>query len=431
MSTTTQDINHSTFRILWIIFIFFIIYGTLIPFNLSPDKGSFAANVSNINWIPFIDSDGSRASIPDMVQNILFFIPFGFLGVFSIKYDSKIRHIIKLTLLGSIVSGFVEVLQLFTNDRTSSITDILTNSAGAFIGAALAFLLLGTYSKFIHIEQIQKFRNDKYFYLVLITSIIVAIGALQPFDFTLDVGVVGSQIKYLIKNPVEFNSVFSDEAVVFIRLFFLGYVCSLWLKRINLRDFYTKGFFLSSLIGLFFEMSQIIVQSRMPSFQDALVILAATYFGSFFSRIRLKNVPGNFWAFAIILATFVSAGLQVLSPYKFEDKAGNFNWIPFLAYYERTTFLALANFIESMLIYLPMGFILRYIYSRDDQRTNIFFIAVIGLIISSSLEFMQIWVSGRYADITDILGAIAGTILGTLICSHWKKNSVLEEGIRI
>ena len=76
MSPADQNKNRKMFRVIWFAFIFFIFYGTLIPFNLSPDNGSFTSNISNIGWIPFIDSDGSRASIPDMVQNILFFLPF-------------------------------------------------------------------------------------------------------------------------------------------------------------------------------------------------------------------------------------------------------------------------------------------------------------------------------------------------------------------
>ena len=420
MSSADQNMNRNMFRVIWFIFIFFIFYGTLIPFNLSPDSGSITSNISNIGWIPFIDSDGSRASIPDMLQNILFFLPFGFFGALSVNGNSKIVQIIKITLLGSLLSGIVELLQLFTNDRTTSITDLLTNSAGAFIGAFFAFVLVEFFSKSISIARFQQFREDKYFFLVIITSIVVAVSALQPFDFTLDVGSVGSKIKSLIKNPVKFSDVLSDEGVAFIRLFFLGYVWSLWLKRLKVQYFYVIGLFFSSILGLFFEGCQIIVQSRMPNIQDALVIILASSCGALFSLFRLTNIPGKIWAIAIILAIWISAGMQMLSPFQFDNKHGGFNWVPFLAYYERTTFIALANFMESMLIYFPMGFILKYIYYRDDRLISLIVFGAIGMIISLSLEFMQIWVAGRYADITDILGAIAGTVAGALVCWHWK-----------
>jgi len=158
----------------------------------------------------------------------------------------------------------------------------------------------------------------------------------------------------------------------------------------------------------------------MPNIQDALVIILASSFGALFSLFRLSNIPGKIWAIAIIFATWISAGMQMLSPFQFENKYSGFNWVPFLAYYERTTFIALANFMESMLIYFPMGFILKYIYHRDDRLISLMVFGVIGMIISLSLEFMQIWVSGRYADITDILGAIVGTIAGALVCWHWR-----------
>jgi glycopeptide antibiotics resistance protein len=42
------------------------------------------------------------------------------------------------------------------------------------------------------------------------------------------------------------------------------------------------------------------------------------------------------------------------------------------------------------------------------------------MVIAFSLEFTQGWIEGRYSDITDVLGAISGTIFGSWICLKWK-----------
>ena len=71
----------SVIWVLWLIFCGFVVYGTTIPFDFS--SGTLHAKISAINWIPFIDRDeGGLASISDMVQNVILFLPFGVLATF-------------------------------------------------------------------------------------------------------------------------------------------------------------------------------------------------------------------------------------------------------------------------------------------------------------------------------------------------------------
>jgi len=67
-----------------------------------------------------------------------------------------------------------------------------------------------------------------------------------------------------------------------------------------------------------------------------------------------------------------------------------------------------------------MGFILKYIYAHDDRTITYIVIGIVGGIMSLSLEFPQAWIHGRYADITDVLGAIAGTLAGSWIYWQWE-----------
>ncbi len=421
MSSVEHNKNHFLdLKVLWLLFSVFILYATLIPFNLVPYRELISSNVSNISWVPFLDPDGSRASIPDIVQNILFFLPFGFLGVLSITEINKRLRIIRVTTLGLLLSGIVETLQLLTSDRTTSLTDLITNTGGTFIGAFSANIVLETFSQFSNSARFRQFREDKYFILLLTSCFIVAVGALQPFDFTLDVGIVGSKIKSIIFNPLDFNPKISDEGVVFFRLLLLGYVWSLWLRKSRLKYFVPIGLLSSCLLGLFFEMCQVIVKSRMPSIQDAVVIISGSSLGAMLTRLTAVNISQRVWTISVILTTWITAGIQVLSPFYLKKKYGGFNWIPFLSYYERTTFIALSNFIESVLMYLPMGFILKYIYAHDDRTITYIVIGIVGGIMSLSLEFPQAWIHGRYADITDVLGAIAGTLAGSWIYWQWE-----------
>ena len=115
----------------------------------------------------------------------------------------------------------------------------------------------------------------------------------------------------------------------------------------------------------------------------------------------------------IISLTWISAAVQTLSPFQIAYEYEGFNWIPFLSYYERTTFVALSNFIESMLIYFPMGFILQAISEKKRISLSV---CLLSLLIATSLEIPQGWIVGRYPDITDIIGALAGTIGACWLC---------------
>ena len=115
----------------------------------------------------------------------------------------------------------------------------------------------------------------------------------------------------------------------------------------------------------------------------------------------------------------MAAMLHALSPFRFTSAYHSMNWFPFLAYYDRTSFVALSNFIESVLIYYPLGFVLTYLI--DQERSPYIFIGIIAGFIAFPLELSQGWVDGRYPDITDVLGALIGAISGAWTCREgWR-----------
>ena len=102
--------------------------------------------------------------------------------------------------------------------------------------------------------------------------------------------------------------------------------------------------------------------------------------------------------------------LNTLSPFRFVAEYKSMSWVPFLPYYDKTSFIALSNFIESVLIYYPMGFVLGYFVDR--KKSPYIFTGIITCLIAVPLEFSQGWVEGRYPDITDVLGALIGATFG-------------------
>lgn len=85
--------------------------------------------------------------LPDVVRNVLLYLPFGALGVLSRLPTAAgsasraadrpwWRETIKVCLLAVLFSASVETLQLYTIDRVASLTDIVSAVAGAAIGGA-------------------------------------------------------------------------------------------------------------------------------------------------------------------------------------------------------------------------------------------------------------------------------------------------------
>jgi VanZ family protein len=82
--------------------------------------------------------DPNRLYFNDVIINIAGFIPLGMiLCVYFSFTRPRFQAILLATLVGTLLSLVIEVLQAYIPSRTSGTTDIITNTMGALIGAAL------------------------------------------------------------------------------------------------------------------------------------------------------------------------------------------------------------------------------------------------------------------------------------------------------
>lgn len=83
-----------------------------------------------IRAVPF-----RRARRRDQFLNFVYYIPFGALGVY-LGWPAAL-----VALVGTLLSGVTELLQVFSITRVPSSTDLILNVAGTIVGiAAVAFL---------------------------------------------------------------------------------------------------------------------------------------------------------------------------------------------------------------------------------------------------------------------------------------------------
>ncbi|HEY4132639.1 MAG TPA: VanZ family protein, partial [Gemmatimonadaceae bacterium] len=73
----------------------------------------------------------------DIIANILFFVPLGFLYPLSRK-SREHASILRTILFATAISCSIETIQLFEPERFTSVIDVITNAAGAGLGAMIA-----------------------------------------------------------------------------------------------------------------------------------------------------------------------------------------------------------------------------------------------------------------------------------------------------
>jgi hypothetical protein len=103
-----------------------------IPANFSvPSKPLLASPIDEFQW----DPSWRR----DVIENILGFMPFGFVlcGLFALSRPRG-QAILMATFVGGLLSFSVEFLQYYIPRRDSSLTDVISNTTGSLLGALIA-----------------------------------------------------------------------------------------------------------------------------------------------------------------------------------------------------------------------------------------------------------------------------------------------------
>src|SRR4029453_15057563 len=219
----------------WAVTTLFILVSTAAPFHFDTSLQSVSAHLSRIRLNPLISPDtGRRISIPDFVQNLLLFVPFGAAAVSALGGERPLRHIVSAALLGCTLSMGAESVQLLTTDRISSFADVLANTAGALTGAIIAAISRHRqWAGFLSLAKPGAATAPTY-RAMLATALLVGIASWEPFEVTLDVGVVAGPPEAL--GAGLWHASFSADHIVVFALFLLfGFMITQWLRELHVR----------------------------------------------------------------------------------------------------------------------------------------------------------------------------------------------------
>jgi VanZ family protein len=356
---------------------------------------------------------GRRLSIPDVVQNILFFLPFGALGFLS--GVQRLRRIVFVTLLGAALSIAVEGLQLFVSDRVSSLGDVLTNAMGALIGAVAAWLLHGLFVAAVRRLRTEGLADADEIRPLAIAVLVLLIAAWQPFDVTLETGTVATKVRSLQGNLWQFTGLRDEGTSLMLAAFFATTLAS-YLSVLGERRVGSKTAALGVGSVFLLEASQLFIGSRMPSLWDALVSSIGVVIGAVLWSVAARIIWPRLWLIVLIMLTAGSAALQMLSPFEIAAQYHAIGWFPFFGYYSHTTFETLSHVIELLLLYFPLGFWIAMSGERPASKVTagkpVLLALALTLLIAAPIEYLQGWVVGRYPDLTDVALSLAGAWIG-------------------
>ncbi len=400
---------------LLLIFSLFIIYGTSLPFNIRGMQ-NFQHRITEINWLPFLALDGSRTSISDCIQNILLFMPIGFFGWLSTRrFNFRINNWLIVLFYGATLSFSVEFFQLFTTDRTTSITDLITNTTGTLLGITLAFSIRNSWKKVSNQQMITQIVHYPLFTPLIFLVCIICAYLLLPFDFSLDYSLFKIKLRRIFNNP--WNFTFSGRNEPFTILFFstLTFLCLKILR--HLKPGFSASITLCGILlfGFFLESLQLIIKSRVPELSDIAVEAIGISAGFLFFLFCQKGFSRPH---TVLLVSFFLAFISnQFHPYKFSWSFQKIIWHPFFSENSHSTMINLSNTIETSIIYSFAGYLYHHLFRNLSIKSS--FLIVVLLIITAT-EVLQGCVGGRNPDMTDITVAFLVFLFGRFVCENEK-----------
>jgi VanZ family protein len=404
-------------RWLLLFYCLFILYGSFIPFRFSDESEFIRSQVIRFFTPPY-DHGVRKFSLPDVVSNILLFVPFGFLWVgaevFVPSRGGWRRAVLVAGILGLLTGLMIESGQIFSPGRTASVLDALCNGLGATIGAATGQLLFRAFRGSFGLILLQLSQQHPSLVLLALLLLASVADAYYPFDITLDVSTVWQNVKNarLIPFAGGLRRFWLDLFVEKILLFAaVGYLAFRSLAQNNFPASRTRVWAGCSIIALLIEGGKLFFAGRAPNIDNVLFSslgalggvlfippLAATGFARRHGRRILVTL-----ILCIVAYTELSPFDWIRSTDEIPLRLTKIEWLPLGSYYQAEPQAALFDLAKKLFLLGPLGFLVAAGKSSGSARKRQTLAVAAGLTVGLTLEGGQIALQSRTPSITDVL----------------------------
>lgn len=222
MHKTLSRIKNYWLEVLLWIYALFIVYVALVPFRFTLYGPYLRRNISRIEWVPYLFK-GSFYSGADILLNILLFAFLGMLlGARQILRNYSPfsrRDWLRILLSGFVFSFLVEFLQLFTRGHYTSASDLFNNALGTLLGAVIIYQVYRRFRHNIKAALHYLFVGKPHWIIAALLAMLIPLVAFFPFDFKLNLRVVGKGLAAFREAPLEVPGDFWSRLPAMILLF--------------------------------------------------------------------------------------------------------------------------------------------------------------------------------------------------------------------
>jgi len=343
-----------------------IVYGSLYPFT-------FYDNPNPVGPIRYLWSTWNLISgRGDLLANFLLYIPLGFFGV-RISRHPRFPSFVITVVGGMLLSTILELIQFYDADRYSTMSDVYLNSIGTFFGAAVAMLGWN-----IRPPSLEWIRRRDFVALLLVCWLGYR---LFPYVPVIDLHKYWNAVRPLFFGPaVSSLDVFRHVVTWFTICILLEALGGASRTRIAI---------VPVLIGVLF--GRILIANIVLSWAEIIGGLLGVLLwisGLSRNRHRVVIVAGLF----VLLVVF-----QALAPFNFVNTARAFGWVPFRSFAAGSEESGIPSFFEKIFTYGSLVWLI------TEAGCSWRFATLSSAILVFGLRWIQIYLPGRSAEITDVV----------------------------
>jgi glycopeptide antibiotics resistance protein len=363
----------------------------------------------------------------DAVRNVALFAGWGALWVITAPRATVWRTLVPPLVTGFGLSAAIELIQSLMPARTSSVLDVSSNTVGAVFGAlvivALVQVLRARRSAKSYVGVPALLFCGSYLAVVTFESVFA------PFRLSAIPGIFGGPFTRLHATLEQFSwgstlSLPLGDTLLFLPAGVLATAALVelgWPYRNAARLTVAAGTVLWIVtelshggLGLPIQVGAVLVHTA------ALALgawLAVRWLPPFTRRVRGRGRPLRLalaYAALLLLWSWRPFHLEI-NPAALRAQLSLNRLVPLQAGAVRADLFSVADVAEGFLLYLPLGGLLAVWPVRRSGRLA----GVLpGLYLAAAAELGQIFVAGRFFDVTDFLVQAAGVAIGWAVVRH-------------
>jgi glycopeptide antibiotics resistance protein len=356
-----------------------ISYGSLYPF-------SFAIPASMFEEIrAFLSFTSLWSSLGDVVGNVLLFLPWGILA--HVGLDGKRGRAWTTIVLGLVLALVLQLAQILVPVRDARLSDVFWNA----VGVGLGYVVCAPMLKFVSHGEHRLSVNARTGLLVGLLWFVMESLPLVP---GIDWAAIKLALKALTSSPAP-----GPAALVMAFASMLAIGCVL--DEIFHRKHAALAF-VPVLLAL--VLVKLVVAGNPTHIRELFAWAGGAAMSVAILGVRPALLPGL--AIGGLLVGFMWLGLE---PFRWAYEAGRFNWMPLEAYLKGNMLGNVQEFVGTVWFCATVLWLTRVMDGRV-AGVGVFLVGWVAVV-----EFMQIWIIGRSADITPILTAV----IVTVVMHHW------------